>query len=74
MFKIDSFVTPLVTTTKNFNDIVIKDEKLRKSVNSFIDAQVACTNSMLAATNSLTAALYDSVKAYDPVKTFSTTK
>jgi hypothetical protein len=74
MFKFESFLQPVVNTTKNTVDAMIKDEALRKSVNSFIDAQFECTKTMMAATGALGTAVYESAKSFDPVKTFIPSK
>lgn len=71
-FKFESFLQPIYNSAKNQIDVCVKDETLRKSMNSFVDAQFECTKTMMAATGALGSAIYDSAKSFDPVKTFAT--
>lgn len=71
MFKFESFIQPMVNNTKTQIDALVKDEPLRKSMNSFVDAQFECTKAMMAATGQLAGAVYDSAKSFDPVKAFA---
>ena len=74
MFKFESFLQPVVNSTKSQIDVCVKDETLRKSLNSFIDAQFECTKTMMTAAGALGTAMYDSAKSFDLVKTFAVTK
>lgn len=73
-FKFESFLQPIYNSTKTQIDVCVKDETLRKSMNSFVDAQFECTKTMMAAAGSLGTALYDSAKSFDPVKAFAASK
>lgn len=71
MFKFESFLQPIVNSTKNQIDVYVKDEAVRKSMNSLVDAQFDYTKSMMTAGGALASALYDSFKSFDPAKVFT---
>lgn len=71
MFKFESFLQPIVNSTKNQIDVYVKDESVRKTINSMVDAQFDYTKSMIAASGALAGALYDSFKSFDPAKVFA---